>query len=129
MHELSNFVIAIEANEIAVIEFDCLRKYIQRKTNDVSEVIRVSRDVLNDVTLNPLKLSLDNGWIKQCDDINEKLMDIIGYLFDYRIELMNSFLSDIFENEVPRRKPSDPQCKTLLEVAEKEDSLKSLLDK
>jgi len=36
----TDFILAIESNEIAVIQFDHLRKYIQFKVDDINELIR-----------------------------------------------------------------------------------------
>ena len=47
-------------------------------------------------------------------------MDFVSYLIDYRIELMNSMLGEIFDSTVPHRKPKDPNIKTLIEIAKKE---------
>ncbi len=57
----------------------------------------------------------------RCNRIWHFINSIHGYLFDYRIILMNSILSDIFDRSVPPRKPRDPKIKTLKEVAFKEE--------
>jgi hypothetical protein len=41
------------------------------------------------------------------------------YLFDYRIELMNELLGDVFDKKVPRREPFDAKFKILTELATK----------
>jgi hypothetical protein len=57
---------------------------------------------------------------RECKSVEEVLFNVTMYLFDYRIELMNCLLGDIFETQVPRRKPIDPRYKTLVEIATKE---------
>lgn len=64
-----------------------------------------------------------------CKEINEDLFNISSWLHDYRIELMNSMLGDIFESKVPIRKPMDPKYKTLIELATKEKVEKELKER
>ena len=112
------FILAIEANEITVIQFDHLRKYIQFKVDDACELIRQFSDYLGVVALENLGYS---DLKERCERIREELSEINSYLFDYRIELMNSMLGEIFDSQVPIRKPRDPKHKTLTEVAIKEE--------
>jgi len=118
---LTKFLLAIESNEIAVIKFDHLRKYIQFRVDD-------AYNLLNDfykyfVNLDKKELITKEGQEKlkqKCDEIDDKLHDIQAYLYDYRIELMNYFLGEIFHAKIPIRKPRDPKYKILTEVAIKE---------
>jgi len=117
------FLLTIEANEIAVIDFDYLRKYIGIQMEDLHKL-------LDEFNTYSSKL-FDLTYIKQpqsylelkdkCNKIWNFILLIEGYLFDYRIILMNSILSDIFARSVPPRKPRDPNIKTLKEVAIKEE--------
>jgi len=122
MGGLTDFVLAIEANEIAVIQYDHLRKYIQFKVDDVNELImKFSRYLM--VTKREVLLT-EPGYLdfkKRCKKIGEELHEIGSYLFDYRIELMNSMLGETFDSQVPIRKPKDPKYKTLTQVAIKEE--------
>ena len=115
------FVYAIEGNEIAVIEYDHLRKYIQFRLDDTIEKIDQFRKYLMLSTTETLLAEDGIAEFKnRCNDIYNDLADITSYLFDYRIELMNSMLGDIFKSKVPRRKPKDPQYKILTDVATKD---------
>jgi len=119
---VTGFVLAIEANEIAVIKFDHLRKYIQFKIDDVNDSIRDFRAYLatprtERLVIEPVNSEFEN----KCREIHEELDTINCYLFDYRIELMNLMLGEIFDSQVPVRKPRDPKYKTLTEVAIKEE--------
>ena len=116
------FTLAIESNEIAVTQFDHLRKYIQFQINEVSDKIDNFEKYFNKTEKG--KLVSEEGYSEfkeNCDEIIEKFGNIQSYLFDYRIELMNSLLGDIFDTKVPMRKPKDPKYKLLTEVATKEE--------
>jgi hypothetical protein len=119
---VTGFVLTIEANEIAVIKFDHLRKYIQFKIDDVNNSIRDFRAYLatsrtERLVIGPVNSEFEN----RCREIHEELDTINCYLFDYRIELMNLMLGEIFDSQVPVRKSRDPKYKTLTEVAIKEE--------
>jgi len=121
------FILAIESNEIAVIQFDHLRKYIQFQINDVNDKIDNFEKYFNKTEKG--KLVSEEGYSEfkeNCDEIIEKFDNIQSYLFDYRIELMNSLLSDTFDTKVPMRKSNDPKYKLLTEVATKEEVEKEL---
>lgn len=118
----ADFLLTIEANEIAVIEYDHFRKYIGFRKEDL-------RVLISDFDLYFTKIKMDRleqeeGFLEfkeKCEQISELGHELISYLFDYRIILMNSLLKDIFMKSVPPRKPRDPQYKTLEEVAIKEE--------
>lgn len=113
-----NFIVSIETYEIALIQFNKLREVLNNKfkeilfiTNDFEKYILnlARKQSLNKET----DLSeLDNKML----EINNKIIDIACYLRDYRIELMNSVLGDIFHSEVPKRKAEEPN-KTLTQIA------------
>lgn len=117
----ADFILAIESNEIAVIQFDHLRKYIQFKVDDVNESIRNFQKYF--IEMEKEKWQKEEGYVefkRKCDEIYEELNNIQSYLFDYRIELMNSLMGEIFDKKVPERRPRDPKYKTLKELAIKE---------
>lgn len=118
---ITDFVYAIEANEITVLKFDHLRKYIQFKVDDIVKLIRDFQNFLVNTNISGLKTNKNQQFKKWCKRIYNELVDIAAYLFDYRIELMNYFLGDIFHTKVPHRKPRDPRYKTLTEIAIKEE--------
>ena len=119
---LTRFLITIESNEIVVIQFDHLRKYIQFQIDDVNEKIDNFDQYFNKTERE--KLVPEEGYSEfkeNCDEIIEYFTNIQSYLFDYRILLMNSLLGDTFDTKVLMRKPSDPKYKILTEVAIKEE--------
>ena len=119
LNGISNFILVIESNEISIIEFDHLRKFIQFRTEDVKELILEFQKYFWKKTILPNKPTIEID--KKCDELANEIFTLQSYLFDYRIEIMNSLLGDIFNKEVPRRKPLDPQYKILIEVATKEE--------
>ena len=119
---LTRFLITIESNEIAIIQFDHLRKYIQFQIDDVNDKIDNFERYFNKTEKE--KLVSEEGYSKfkeNCDEIIEYLNNIQSYLFDYRIVLMNSLLGDTFDTKVPIREPKDQKYKILTEVAIKEE--------
>lgn len=119
---LTRFLIAIESNEIVIIQFDHLRKYIQFQIDDVNDKIDNFEKYFNKIEKEILISEEGYSIFKEnCDEIIEYFGNIQSYLFDYRIELMNSLLGDIFDTKVPMRKPNDPKYKLLTEVAIKEE--------
>jgi hypothetical protein len=122
MQGLLKFLSAIESNEIVVIQFDYLRKYIQFQLDDVNDKINNFESYFNKIE--EKNLISEDGYIEfkeKCDEIIEQFTNIQSYLFDYRIILMNSLLSDIFDAKVPMRTPNDKKYKLLTEVAIKEE--------
>lgn len=114
----TNFLLSIESNEIAVIEYDHYRKYINFKTDDLYRLIEDF--ILYFTKTNKDALKQEKAFLefkKKCDQINKLAQDILSYLFDYRIILMNSMLKEIFDKSVPSRKPKDPKYKILSDVA------------
>lgn len=119
---ISNLSLIIESNEIAVIQFDHLKKYIQFKTEDVKELIIDFQKYFFKETIKDLLTKKGNSeFTKKCDEIIDNLFIIQWYLFDHRIELMNSLFEDIFDTKVPLRRPKDSKYKLLTEVATKEE--------
>lgn len=119
---LTGFLIAIESNEIAIIQFDHLRKYIQFQIDDVNDKIDNFEKYFNKIEKETLLSEEGYSELKEnCDEIIEYFTNIQFYLFNYRIILMNSLLGDIFETKVPMRKPKNPKYKLLTEVAIKEE--------
>jgi len=117
----ANFIIVIESNEIAVVEFDHYRKYIQNRIDDVHKTIREFIDYFSNSS--PSTLDKPEGYSefeRKCYRVSDELIKIQSYLFDYRIELMNTILGEVFGKKVPERVPKDPSYKTLKEVAVKE---------
>lgn len=118
----ADFILTIESNEIAVIEFDHLRKYIQFQVEDGIQLIRDFLRYFNETEKSKLMIKKGNiEFEDNCGKIHNELINIQSYLYDYRIELMNSMLTEIFDKQIPERKPKDPRYKTLKELAIKEE--------
>lgn len=118
----TSFILAIEANEIAVVEYDYFRKYISFKMEDLQKLID---DFVSLFPIGKLQLIKEpqgfSEFEKRCREINELGAIIQSYLSDYRIILMNDLLEEIFNKSVPHRKPLDDRYKLLTEVALKKD--------
>ena len=118
---VTQFILSIESHEIAVIEYDHLRKFIQFRVDDAQEAINQFRSYIQQVDAEQLKSNSGfDSFEKECKKVERLLFDVVMYLFDYRIELMNELLGNVFEKTVPRRQPLDPEFKTLLQLATKE---------
>jgi hypothetical protein len=116
------FILAIESNEIAVIEFDHYRKYIQLRVEDLHDIIKSFSDYFSKLKVPDLETNENFIEFKRKSlEVYEKIGDIESFLFDYRIELMNSVLKEIFDKQVPERRPRDSKYKTLKQLAIKED--------
>ena len=115
------FILAIESHEIAVIRYDHLRKFIQFTMDDCHEAINKFREYIQSTRVEVL---LSEEGMKnletECKKVEDTLLRVTMYLFDYRIELMNELLGNVFEERVPRRQPLDPKFKTLVEIATKD---------
>lgn len=111
-----NFIISIETYEIVLIRFNKFKEVLNKEfrkmlsmTNDFENyIIKLSRKTLLKGDL----ATLD----EKMSEIDNKIMDISCYLGDYRIEIMNSMLGDIFHSKVPKRKVKEPH-KTLTQIA------------
>jgi hypothetical protein len=115
------FILAIESHEVAVIEYDHLRKFIQFRVDDAQKAIERFRSFIQKIDIEHLKSGSGmDSFEKECKNVERLLFDIAMYLFDYRIELMNDLLGNVFEKRVPRRQPLDPNFKTLTEMATRE---------
>ncbi|MCK4352156.1 hypothetical protein KAW65_01985 [candidate division WOR-3 bacterium] len=118
LHGLTEFLLAIESNEIAVIKFDHWRKFIHFRVEEACKTINNFYENFVNIGEKELITQEKRDWLKQkCDEVYDRLLDIQSYLYDYRIELMNSLLGKIFNATIPIRKPRDPKHKILTEVA------------
>lgn len=117
MHGHTGFLFAKEANEIAMLEFDHLQQYISFKVDDVVKPLDSLKDLLLDTGIQELASVRNQELRDQCKHISSALFDITCWLQDLRIELMNHFMTDIFDTRVPCREPRDPKYKILTEVA------------
>jgi len=96
------FILAIESHEVAVIEYDHLRKFIQVRVDDAQKAIERFRSFIQKIDIEHLKSGSGmDSFEKECKNVERLLFDIAMYLFDYRIELMNDLLGNVFEKRVP----------------------------
>ncbi|MBU1864072.1 MAG: hypothetical protein KKH94_10450 [Candidatus Omnitrophica bacterium] len=117
----SGFILAVEANEIAIIDYDHFRKYIQFRIEDLLDRIEDFRKYFDEQPIEDLCGPENENFRGWCNKISDLTVNITAYLSDYRIELMNHFLGNVFNNLVPLRKPMDSKFKILREVALKEE--------
>jgi len=113
----ADFVFAVEAYEIARLPYHHLRIFIQHRLDDLIASITafgrsISFDLEQSKTTQELQRTMDSATAVSAD-----FLALILYLHDYRIELTNGLLGDLFDRVVPRRKPLMTQYKTLTEVA------------
>ena len=121
LKSLENFIVTIENNEIALIGYHHYRLFITFRIEDIIKKIDGFQSYFRNLRLE--KLSIEENFIyfeEYCYSIRQNLSNIAVWLHDYRIELMNSTLEDIFEKKVPKRKAREPKFKTLMELATKE---------
>ncbi|MDZ7836723.1 MAG: hypothetical protein U5N58_01605 [Actinomycetota bacterium] len=107
----TNFIITIEANEISVLNFDKSRKYQYEFYNTMHTFGNFRKYILS-INLKVLLSNYDKTkeFYGKCDELSEQFENIISFISDYRIELMNHFLGNIFEKKVPER---DPKIKNI----------------
>lgn len=118
----AEFLTSIEANEIVIIQFDHLRKYIFLRIENIKKALENFNSYFLKVNYDSLKKWEERPkFRKRCEEISEQFIEIQCYLFDYRILLMNHLLGEVFETKVPERKPKDSKYKILTEIAKKED--------
>jgi len=114
----SDFVFAVEAYEIALLRYHHLRIFIQHRLDDIARAISdLARSFghlspaadVPEAELERVRAS--------CETLSNEFHAIQSYLLDYRIEVMNGLLGDLFDRQVPRRHPLSANFKTLTEVA------------
>lgn len=113
-----DFVLSFERNEIVFLRYDHFRKFIQMKLDDLIQELREFNVYLFSFNFksDDIKVFYD-----KCNCIFDSTGDISGWLMDLRIEIMNNFLSDIFQDKIPVRMPLDKRIKILSEIAKRED--------
>jgi hypothetical protein len=121
---LQNFVITYEAYEIAFIDFKHYKEFIQLSIFEIEAELRFINGYLyaDDNTKQNFNYEI---FLNKSNVIYNKTIDLTSYLYDLRIEFMNKFMSDLFNNKIPERKPLKSGKKLLREVAIKEEVEKS----
>lgn len=119
----SIFKRAIEANEIAVIEFNHFDKKLFIELHRLSNHIDKFSDFIGKNSQQSLLNQNYKEFDRKSNEISQMMLDIQCYLHDFRIILMNHFLEDIFNTKVPSRNPNDKNIKTLNELAENKEEV------
>ncbi len=115
------FLITYETYEIAFLEFKHYKEYIQLLLIKMENELQILNNYCYS-TYDETKLQINQKvFADKSDLINEMAVDLLSYLFDFRIEIMNKFMSDTFDATVPDRKPLKSSKKILREVAIKEE--------
>lgn len=114
---------AIEANEIAIMEFKHLDTKIFLEITHLLKLIDIFRGYIGKNSQSSLLYENYEEFDFKSKEIAELVLDIQCYLHDFRIFLMNSFLGDIFNTRVPNREPFDKNIKTLNELSKDQEKV------
>jgi hypothetical protein len=118
--KISIFFSEIEGNEIIIFRYIHYRKFFTFK---MEEIDNISHECMADLVDVNAKLTSEEGFSKfanKCKIAQDKYTCFIAYLHDYRNELMNYFMADLFGRKMPERVPIDPIFQPLNKVATKE---------
>ena len=119
----SIFKRAIEANKIAITEFDHLDTKIFLEVHRLSCLINEFRDFILKNSQQSLLTENNGEFVRKSNEISQMMLNIQCYLHDFRIILMNYFLKDIFDVQVSGRVPNDKNTKTLTEIASNKEEV------
>jgi uncharacterized coiled-coil protein SlyX len=120
---------AMEANEIAVIEFNHVDKKLFLEIHRLSNHIDKFSDFIGKNSQQSLLNQNYKEFDRKSNEISQMMLDIQCYLHDFRIILMNHFLEDIFDAKVPNRNPNDENIKTLNELVENKEEVEKEFEK
>jgi hypothetical protein len=114
---------AFEAYQVAVVPFQHLHDYIFDLSLDgMNQIFRRFGQYLSSVSDNDLLSGHESSNFKShCAAVADEVLNLQGLLVDFRIELMNGLLRDVFARHVPPRRPLGPQIKRLGEFATPEE--------
>jgi len=116
-----NLAIAIEAYQIALLNYVHYDKFIGFRREEAIDMMREFGDFLQSTNAEKMAKEGDkNKFREYIKKIEDKLGNINGWLMDYRIILANHFMGELFNAHLPKRKPLDPRIKTLDVVASPE---------
>lgn len=111
------FLKSYDSNEIIIFDFKPLKDEITKEHNMLSEILsEFHKSYLDKIygfsdRIPPIEnISEMKEKIKT---INEKAIDITGYVYDFRIEMQNRILGPILGKSVPKRQPGDKSVKVL----------------
>lgn len=109
-----DFTYFCESREIILSEFIPMKKALIDKFNETSNYyyntyhnysMRLKFKDIDNLTEDDF-----NELVEKSAQMNSFLYDILGYVYDYNVELQNAFLSDLFEYTIPVRNPPDPRA-------------------
>lgn len=114
----SEFVFAVESYEIALLRYHHLRIFIQHRLDDIAARLQEFGSSTAAMAAGDWKSDPELERIRVASaEVAELFHTVQSYLLDYRIEVMNGLLGDLFDRKVPRRRPLLSSIKTLAEVA------------
>ena len=117
-HARNDFIFTIESHEIVLVPYHHFRLFIQFRIDDVGLAINRLAMAMVERPIDPTSSLEDRTQIAQrCTQIGDSIQVVLSYLLDYRIEVMNGLLGDLFARRVPKRQPLVAHLKTLGEVA------------
>jgi hypothetical protein len=123
-NELGNkvrlFFSQIQGYEIIICKYIHYRKFLSYRMDELNNL---AYDCTSDLVSPFSKLNTEEGFKQfeeKCKFLRDKYIAYIGYLQDYRNELMEYFLKDLFKSKVPERVPFDPIFSPLRKIATKE---------
>jgi hypothetical protein len=111
------FLRSYESNEIIILEFSSLKNELAKENSFVRETFAE----LHKIYLEKIDNFPDGiPPIKNIKEVTnkikillEKTMDIVGYIYDFRIEMQNRILGPILKKSVQKRQPGDKSVKVL----------------
>ncbi len=115
----AQFVFTIEAYQIALLPFEHLRKFIGFRVYDSADAIgRFAHTI--PFSGNEVGVEARSTIASQAQTLWQQVWEIMSFVGDYRVEVMNALTGQLFERPVPRRQPLHPAARTLVEHATKE---------
>lgn len=109
-------------NERKLINVFCIQQ--SRISSSYYEVINTLKTLMLVHNSVPKKNQYTEKIRNEAEDLSSECLDMIGYLYDLRIELLNKTLGLIVNEKVPERAPRDKEVKILTEIAKKDVSMK-----
>jgi len=114
----AQFVFTIESYQIVLLPFEHLRKFVGFRVYDAADRIgHFASAIPSEATEDTAARSLIAA---EAQTLWHQLWDIMTYVGDYRVEVMNALVGSLFDRTVPRRQPVHSSIRTLTELATKE---------
>lgn len=111
------FLRTYESNEIIILDFKPLKDELAKENNllteDFSNLHKIYLEDIDSFTSSAPPTENIDEVIKITRVISEKTIDIVGYVYDLRIEMQNRVLGQILGRTIPKRQPGDKVVKVL----------------